>query len=291
LSISIGLAAARVGLALAIWSARTNIELPSRVTEPMRLRLAAPFLLLLCSLPAFAGGGSPAGEPTAPNVENKTPVKAIVELFTSQGCSSCPPADALLKTYAESEGIIALSLPVDYWDYIGWKDTLASPRHTDRQRTYARKFGIGPVYTPQVVVNGTKQVIGSNRAKIDEAIEEASAAFESQRIPVHFWHAGRTVIIETGGSPDGAKQKEATIWLAVVQKSAVVDIKRGENAGKTLTYYNVVRELTPVGLWNGRPAQIRLARAAIMHPDSESLFVLVQEIETGFIKGAARLGD
>jgi hypothetical protein len=220
-----------------------------------------------------------------------TPVRAVVELFTSQGCSSCPPADALLKTYVDDKSVIALSLPIDYWDYIGWKDTLASPRNTERQRDYAKRFGIGPVYTPQAVVNGAAQALGSSKEDIDHAIDESSAAFNARRVPVQFWYHGSAIIIEMGAGPEGMPQKDATVWLAVVQKQAVVDIKRGENAGKSQTYYNVVRELTPVGLWNGRPAQIRLARAAIMTPETEKLFVLIQEDETGLITGAARLGE
>jgi hypothetical protein len=108
---------------------------------------------------------------------------------------------------------------------------------------------------------------------------------------VHFWHYGNSIIIETGAAEKDSEPKEATIWLAVVQKSVQVAVKGGENKGKTLTYYNVVRELTPVGVWNGRPATIRLARADIMRPETEELVVLIQEASTGPIIGAARLGD
>ena len=102
--------------------------------------------------------------------------------------------------------------------------------------------------------------------------------------------AGR-VEVEVGAAAEGSEPKEATIWLAVVQRSAQVAVKGGENRGKTLTYYNVVRELTPVGIWNGRPATIRLSRAAVMRPEAEDLIVLIQEASTGPIIGAARLGD
>jgi hypothetical protein len=257
-----------------------------KVKIHMNRRLHAA--LVLASLTVIAPARA---EPPFPQSELARPVRAVVELFTSQGCSSCPPADALLKSYVESKDVMALSLPVDYWDYIGWKDTLASPRNTERQRAYAKTFGIGPVYTPQAVINGTNQALGSSRQEIDFAIEQTASAFAARRVPVRFWHQSNSIVIETGAAPDGAEVKEATIWLAVLQKTANVAIKRGENGGKSLTYYNVVRDMTPVGLWNGKPATIQLAQAAINLPESEESIVLVQESETGSIIGAAWLGQ
>ncbi|WP_439544529.1 DUF1223 domain-containing protein [Hyphomicrobium sp.] len=219
------------------------------------------------------------------------PPRAVIELFTSQGCADCPAADALLKDYLDKENIVGLTLPVDYWDYLGWSDTLAAPRNAERQRQYAQRLGTGTVYTPQAIVNGAAEVLGSSPSEIERAISATGTALASSRVPLHFWHYGNAIIIETGSAPRDAEPKESTIWLAVVQKSVNVTIKGGENKGKTLTYYNVVRELTPVGLWNGRPATIRLARAAIMRPESEDLIVLIQEPDSGPIIGAARLGD
>src|SRR5262249_52917092 len=146
-------------------------------------------------------------EPKPVPPSQPAPVRAVVELFTSQGCANCPPADELLKTYADRNDIIALTLPVDYWDYIGWKDTLASSRNTERQRTYAKNFGIGPVYTPQVVVNGTEQVLGSSAEEINHAIEATANAKNAPRIPVNFWNYGDSVIIETGAAPQGTEIK------------------------------------------------------------------------------------
>lgn len=226
-----------------------------------------------------------------PHTLSAGPPRAVIELFTSQGCADCPAADALLKTFLKKDDIIALTLPVDYWDYLGWKDTLAGPRNAERQRAYVERFGTGTVFTPQAVINGSMEVLGSDEAEIDRAIRATETVLSSSRIPVHFWHFGNTIIIETGGAPSGSEPREATIWLAVVQKSVSVSVKGGENAGKTLTYHNVVREFTPVGVWNGRPATIRLARAAIMRPETEDLIVLIQEASTGPIIGAARMGD
>jgi hypothetical protein len=225
-----------------------------------------------------------------PAEAQKAAPRAVIEMYTSQGCSDCPAADALLKDYLDKKNIVGLTLPVDYWDYLGWKDTLAGARNSERQREYAERFGIGTVYTPQAIVNGAAEVIGSSESEIERAISATETALSIARVPVHFWHYGNTVIIEAGAAPNDANPKEATIWLAVVQKSVEVAVKGGENKGKTLTYYNVVRELTPVGVWNGRPTTIRLARADIMRAD-EDLVVLIQESRSGPIIGAARLGD
>jgi hypothetical protein len=243
---------------------------------------------VLTALPVARFGPAP---PAQARPDLSQPVRAVVELFTSQGCSSCPPADALLKTYADSPDILAISLPVDYWDYVGWKDTFASPRNTERQRAYAKVFKLGPVYTPQAVINGTNQALGSSREEIDRAIEQTAPAFAARRIPLHFWRRENSILIEIGAAADGADAKEATIWLAVLQKSGQVAIKRGENSGKTLTYTNIVRELTPVGLWTGKPTVIQLAQTAVMSPETEDLIVLVQEGVAGPIIGAAWLGQ
>lgn len=252
----------------------------------MRRRVC--FIAGVLLAPVLAIAETPA-EPA--DVRGPGPPRAVIEMYTSQGCSDCPAADALLKQYIDQKNIVGLTLPVDYWDYLGWKDTLAGSRNAERQRDYAERFGIGPVYTPQAVVNGAIEVVGSSESEIDRAINATETALASSRVPVHFWHYGNSIIIETGPAVRDTEPKEATIWLAVVQKAVQVPVKGGENAGKTLTYYNVVRELTPVGVWNGRPATIRLARAAIMRPETEELVVLIQEANTGPIIGAARLGD
>jgi hypothetical protein len=246
--------------------------------------------LAILWLPVSAQAQTESGPLGAEQADIMPPIRAVVELFTSQGCSSCPPADALLKTYAESRDVLALSLPIDYWDYLGWKDTFASPPNTERQRAYAKGFGIGPVYTPQAVINGMSQALGSSKKDIDEAIEQSAAVLEARRVTVRFLRQPNSIVIATGGAPEGAQVKDATIWLAVVQKSGNVPIKRGENGGKLLTYTNIVRQLTPVGLWNGKPLTIQLAQAAIMRPETEDLIVLIQEADTGPIIGAARLG-
>ena len=238
----------------------------------------------------FQGAGPAGAQITDLSLASEKPIRGVVELFTSQGCSSCPPADALLRQYADSREVIALSFPVDYWDYLGWKDTLANPRFTARQRAYAKARGDGAIYTPQIVVDGTTHVVGSHKAEIDKAIEETWARFSTGRVPVRFWLQGGAIIVETGAAPEGREVKEANIWLAVITKRAEVPITRGENKGQTVVYTNVVREIVPIGLWTGKPMNVRLARNSVLKPESEAFAVLIQQGEGGPIIGAAWMG-
>lgn len=227
---------------------------------------------------------------TADSNEQSTPIRAVIELFTSQGCSSCPPADALLRKYADDPGVIALSLPVDYWDYLGWKDTFASARNTDRQRAYAKSRGDGAIYTPQAVVNGAFHVNGAQKSEIDSAIDVTSKNSALPHVGIRFWQEANTLNIMTSAAEPGQEIKEATVWLAVVQASGTVQIPRGENAGQTLVYTNIVRDLTPIGLWKGQPLMIQIPRSAVMQAATQKSVVLIQEGKAGPIIGAAWAG-
>jgi hypothetical protein len=218
------------------------------------------------------------------------PYKDVLELFTSQGCDTCPPADQVLAKFAERPNVIAITLPVDIWDYLGWKDTLASDKNSDRQRAYAKARGDGAIYTPQVVINGMIGVNGGDPGAIEEAIRVSNEALRGGRVPIRFWHERNIINIEAGDAPAGFRYKEATIWFAVVQKRAEVPIERGDNKGKTLTYTNIVREMLPVGSWTGKAMSLQLARTAIMRPETEAAVVLLQEGKAGPIIGAAWTG-
>lgn len=248
---------------------------------------AMRLLRLIVALGALLDGGAALGQARAPAADVQP--KAVIELYTSQGCSSCPAADALLKSYAQRPDVIALSLPVDYWDYLGWKDTLAKAKFTDRQRAYAKMRGDGRIYTPQVVVNGLKHVNGAHADEIDHAIAKTSDKLAGERVPVKLSTHDGKLTIETGAMPEGDKAKDGVVWLAVIQKEAQVPVRAGENRGRTLTYYNVVRELTSVGTWSGKPTTIKLDRQAVMKPETESCAVLLQSGATGPIVGAAYL--
>ncbi len=218
------------------------------------------------------------------------PVSAVIELFTSQGCSSCPPADALLESYAKRRDVLALSLPVDYWDYLGWKDTLASNKNSDRQRAYAKSRGDGAIYTPQVVVNGIGHAVGSDNAAIERQIAKTAMTFAGKRVPMRFWRATSMLILEMASAPDASSIGEATIWLAPIEDVVEVKVQRGENHGKTLKYYNVVHELTPIGMWTGKPMRIQIAAQPFLKAGNMHFAVLLQEGATGSIIGAAWLG-
>ncbi|MGI9382333.1 MAG: DUF1223 domain-containing protein [Methyloligellaceae bacterium] len=215
--------------------------------------------------------------------------KSVVELFTSQGCSSCPPADALLEKYAARDDVIALSLPVDYWDYLGWKDTLASPAYSKRQRDYARTRGDSQVYTPQVVVNGVAHAVGSDKRTIDRQISRTIK--RQARVPVRLRPDGEKVVIETGAAPDGLGNASGTIWLALVKKSEKVTIQRGENRGRKITYFNVVRELKPIGEWRGKATTLKVAKMDLKRFGADGCVVLLQQGKTGRILGVAEMED
>jgi len=175
----------------------------------------------------------------------------VVELFTSQGCSSCPPADQIIGELAKDPSVIALSLPIDYWDYLGWKDTLADSRFSARQKAYSNMRGEREVYTPQVVVNGSAHVIGSDRARIESAIEETKKADAVMSVPISMTLAGKQINISVAASGKGPAAAHGEVWICSISKAVPIGIGRGENRGREITYHNVVRSLLKVGDWNG----------------------------------------
>jgi hypothetical protein len=208
----------------------------------------------------------------------KAPV--LVELFTSQGCSSCPPADKLAGKLAARRDVIVVSLNVDYWDYLGWKDTLARAEFTKRQMDYAHARGDGDVYTPQMVINGTSHVVGSNRKPVEDAIANAAAAVVSVTVSAK----QNELIIDIG---DGAAV-EGTLWLMSVNPAVEVAIERGENSGSKITYHNVVRNLVPAGMWKGSAKQIVMPRKSVVAANCKSCIAVLQRDETGPLLGIGR---
>ena len=246
----------------------------------MRLR---PLSLLVATLAGAAPLSLFAADTKAP-----APITCVVELFTSQGCSSCPPADRLMKSYTEKDGVLALSFNVDIWDNLGWKDTLANPKYTQRQRSYAKMRGDGQVYTPQTVINGRAHAVGSDRGGIDGEIACTTREAKAQHVVLKVGADSDGLMIEAPAS-DTARTiaVDATLWLVKFTPRVEVAIKLGENAGSTVAYHNVVRELTPVGKWNGEAASLRLARAALSGCTSGTCAILLQQGGTGSILGAA----
>ncbi len=210
----------------------------------------------------------------------------VVELFTSQGCAMCPPADALLGELAKRSDLLPLSFHVDYWDYIGWKDTFASAANTTRQRAYAQRFGLRYVYTPQMVVQGASQATGSDRASVLADIEKHKP-LSSVPIKIQLGTGGRSIIVTIDAAPQG-KEQNAEVWLVMFDRKQNTTISRGENSGKTLSDFNVVRSLVKVADWNGRKLKFtaRPPGNAVLSGDCA---VLLQSTGTGRILGAAKL--
>jgi hypothetical protein len=216
------------------------------------------------------------------------PPKAVIELFTSQGCSSCPPADKVLYDLAREPELVALSFPVDYWDYLGWKDTLASPAHSARQRAYANARGDRLVFTPQVVVNGKVSCVGSDRAQIGRAMIRAAAGRPSLPVRIDIAEQGSMLMIEVGRADPPASGE---VWVLPVARERQVAIGRGENRGRSVTYANVVRSMTRAGFWSGAPAHFEVPLKKTRHPDADSYVVILQSGEAekpGPILGAAK---
>ena len=243
-------------------------------------------LIFLALISTLAAGGAMAQGTMA-----SRPV--VVELFTSQGCSSCPPADSLLgELIQDHPKLIALTLPVDYWDYIGWKDTLASPSFTARQKAYAAVRSDHHIYTPQAVVNGVAHVVGSDRAELEAA---ASSAFGKQgalSVTLSTRPDDKGLQVEAGAAPQGAP-REGAFWLFQIARERIVAIGRGENSGHTVTYSNVVRQMKKLGDWTGEPTRFAIARGELFSPETDAWVLLLQagsESRPGAILAAATDG-
>jgi hypothetical protein len=220
-------------------------------------------------------------------VANASEPRALVELFTSQGCSSCPPADKLLGELAADPSLVAISVPVDYWDYLGWKDTLASAGHSARQRAYARVRGDRQVYTPQIVVNGLTHVLGSDRSAIDRAITVTDRNAAVMSVPVLISTGAGSLSVKVSAAKDHAAGE---VWLCPLARAVPVDIGHGENHGRTIIYHNVVRSWLKLGDFTGADAAWNVPLADILGDDVDAAAVLVQQgshDKPGLILGAA----
>lgn len=205
----------------------------------------------------------------------------VVELFTSQGCSSCPTADEFLMELAQRPDIIALSMHVDYWDYIGWKDTFAQSQFTSRQKAYAKAIGSRTIYTPQMIVNGLDRVEGNSPDTVLTAIDEQKGGTPS--VELHLIRQGDAVTIKA--TPLKALEGPTRIELFRYTPEATVQIGRGENAGLEVTYTNIVTQWTPLGIWAG-DAPLELVAPA---EGEQPLVVIVQSEGPGEIIAAAKL--
>lgn len=208
------------------------------------------------------------------------PGPVVVELFTSQGCSSCPEADRMLASLARHEDVLALALHVDYWDYIGWEDVFADPAHTKRQKAYAHASGEHMIYTPQMVVQGMERVPGTRPAALLEAI----AAHSGKAGAVDLEAARHGGALRLEARSDRPFDPPLEVQLVRYDPHRSVSITRGENAGHTLDYVNIVTSWTTVGEWDGREP----LSMSLQAPGDERAAVLLQEPGPGLIRAATR---
>lgn len=205
---------------------------------------------------------------------------AVLELFTSEGCSSCPPAELIANELAQRRDVLVLSYHVDYWDNLGWRDRYSLASATQRQRGYARALHRSSVYTPQAVIDGSQDIVGSQRGALMEAV---SARREG--IATSLAVSGGTAQIHVGA---GSETESATVLLVGYLREAITPIGRGENSGRTLKESNIVVSLEPLGQWNGKPKDFALDLSRLPK-NMTDIAVLVQSVGQGAILGAAAL--
>lgn len=206
----------------------------------------------------------------------------VVELYTSQGCSSCPPADELLGMLVTDEDILGLSFAVTYWDYIGWKDTFGTKENDARQSQYQKALDSRYVYTPQMVIDGREHVVGSDASGVKSLIEKYSGT--ANNLPLTWSFNGNKLEIHLPSS-----DKQATIWLVDLDRMTNVDIERGENTGKTVTYHNIVRNVRSLGEWDGTARTFELNLAEIRQSGRDGCAIIVQQAGYGPIFAALNI--
>ncbi|MEP0943282.1 MAG: DUF1223 domain-containing protein [Rhizobiaceae bacterium] len=215
---------------------------------------------------------------------------AVVELFTSQGCSSCPAADKILAEYAKRKDVLALSFHVDYWNYLGWKDTFSKADFTDRQRRYAASFRRHGVYTPQAVINGRDHAVGSRKRDIEAMINGYVRDGKSLTVAVNTTRDREKIRVTTD-----AASGDATLWVVYYDKERSVKIDRGENRGRTITYHNVVRDVSMLGMMKQGKLDVTLPLEEMKRKGFESCAIVLQQNTAGGtpgpILGAAVIED
>jgi len=255
-------------------------EMNSQPQNPLRSNVLpiSGFLLVLGATIGF--------EAQAASIEDYSyqGPRNVLELFTSQGCASCQPADKLLSSMAHRPGLLVLSLSIDYWDYNGWKDTLANPAFTARQRAYAMARGDRQIYTPQTVIDGVVPIVGSDAEKIEEVLHQRAATTNSHWVPIRLSDSGSRVHVSIGAGT----AEPASVFLLSVDPVSTVQIRRGENAGRAATYTNVVKRIQKIGDWDGSEREIDIPKPA----DAQNGYVILLQrgdlTRPGEILGAAK---
>jgi hypothetical protein len=201
----------------------------------------------------------------------------VVELYTSQGCGSCPPADAVLKELVTEGKVVALAFHVDYWDYRGWTDNLALPENTDRQNAYRTALGLNGVYTPQVILNGREHVNGQDGQKIRRRIAEMRNTAAGLTVPVSIEKTALDrLLIDIGSGP--VTPNPVRVLLAYFNRETIVEIPDGENVGRKVSYANSVRAMDTVGMWDGAAQKIEIPMSELASKKATGCAVLLQEM-------------
>ena len=226
--------------------------------------------MIACGLAALAGTGASAG----------TDRPTVVELFTSQGCSSCPPAEALLGELAKRPDVLALAFHVDYWDYTGWRDGFELPIATQRQARYVKQLGLPMMATPQMIIDGRGEILGTNRDRLASILAVPRAA-----IPIHLAHVDDSLVVSIDAA-SGVPNSE--VLLIGYRLEASTAVGAGENRGRLLKEFNIVRSYQSLGVWRGAPATWRIALKELPM-DASRVAVLVQRSSQREFVGAASL--
>jgi len=200
--------------------------------------------------------------------------KAVVELFTSQGCHSCPPADKIIGKFSKEKNVLGLSWHVDYWDYLGWKDTFASRDNTERQYAYARALRERQVYTPQAVINGRTHEVGSRENRLVGAINQFSTSSRGMVVPIDASVGGDSLSIKI---KSGTNAENSTLYIIYFDNDASVKITRGENTGKTITYHNIVRKIQPLGMIKPAGLDMDFPLSEIKREGTDSAALILQK--------------
>lgn len=226
-----------------------------------------------------------AGSAVGQTIDGKIQHPVLIELFTSQGCSSCPPADRILGDLAGDPRVVALALHVDYWDYLGWADAFARPEFTKRQKSYARASGAKMVFTPQMMVAGQESVVGNRKEAVETAIrrQALAAGMRSQQVRLTVHREGQQIVIRAEAIPPA--DRNLRVQLVRYEPQKQVAIRSGENAGHTLTYHNIVTSWQVVGEWKADQI-LTLTTAA---PGSDHAVVIVQDEGPGEVLAVAEV--
>lgn len=239
------------------------------IVVPRFLPSAVLFALSNCLSPALAA------EITHP--------KTVVELFTSQGCYSCPPADKVIARFSQEDDILGISWHVDYWDYLGWKDTFASKANTQRQYAYARTLKERQVYTPQAIINGRSHMVGSHENEIRQISKRLWDDRKGMIVPLDVDLEDDKISISI--APD-ASAKDSTLYLVLFNKKSTVSVKNGENGGKKLDYHNVVGGVQALGMVKADGLQMQYPVSEIKRTGFDACAILLQKTDKSGNPGA-----